>query len=64
MYTRPPASARWAETQWAIVCGTTQALREQLRAEAGLRGVEIVDPAEDGYAQRAARIFLRDGCAF
>jgi hypothetical protein len=48
----------------AIVCGTTQALREQLRAEAGLRGVEIVDPAEDGYAQRAARIFLRDGCAF
>lgn len=36
-------------------------LRDQLAAEAGIRGVEVVDPAEEGYAERAAKIFLRDG---
>ena len=38
-----------------------KALRDQLAAEAGIRGVEVVDPAEEGYAQKAAKIFLRDG---
>jgi hypothetical protein len=38
------------------------ALREQLQAEAGIPGVELVDPAEEGFAERAASIFRRDGC--
>ena len=37
------------------------ALREQLEAEAGIAGVEIVDPADDGYAEKAASLFHRDG---
>ena len=36
-------------------------LREQLQRQAGITGIEIVDPAEPGYAQRAAEIFRRDG---
>jgi hypothetical protein len=36
-------------------------LRERLAAEAGIAGVEVVDPAEPGYAEKAARIFHRDG---
>ena len=30
-------------------------LREQLIAEGGIKGLEIVDPAEPGFAQKAAR---------
>ena len=37
------------------------ALREQLQAQAGIAGLEVIDPAEEGYAERAARIFWRDG---
>ena len=37
-------------------------LRDELRAEAGLRdALEPVDPAEPGYAARAAALFARDG---
>ena len=36
-------------------------LREQLQRQAGITGIEIVDPTEPGYAQRAAEIFRRDG---
>jgi hypothetical protein len=36
-------------------------LREKLANEAGIRGVEVVDPSEEGFAQRAAQIFHRDG---
>lgn len=36
-------------------------LRSQLAEEAGIKGVEVVDPAEEGYAERAAAIFHRDG---
>eukprot|EP01050_Picozoa_sp_SAG11_P025482 SAG11_NODE_5766_length_1467_cov_1.391813_1_plen_246_part_00 len=37
------------------------ALRQTLQAEAGIKGLEIVDPAEAGFAKRAAAIFRRDG---
>jgi hypothetical protein len=37
------------------------ALRETLVAEAGIQGLEIVDPAQPDFAQRAARLFHRDG---
>ena len=37
------------------------ALRAQLSAEAGIKGVEVVDPREEGFAKRAAAIFHRDG---
>jgi hypothetical protein len=37
------------------------ALRNELAESAGIPGVEIVDPAENGFAERAARIFHRDG---
>ena len=37
------------------------ALREQLRAEAGIKGLELVDPSEPNFAQRAAALFHRDG---
>eukprot|EP01046_Picozoa_sp_COSAG06_P095117 COSAG06_NODE_41250_length_393_cov_0.972789_1_plen_104_part_10 len=37
-------------------------LRDELQAEAGLRdALEPVDPAEPGYAVRAAALFARDG---
>ncbi len=37
------------------------ALREELAQSAGITGVEVVDPKEEGFAQKAARIFHRDG---
>ena len=37
------------------------ALREQLIANAGLPGIELVDPSVPGYAQRAAQLLERDG---
>lgn len=37
------------------------ALREQLQAEAGIPGLEIVSPSEPDFAKRAAKIFRRDG---
>lgn len=37
------------------------ALREQLKAEAGIAGLEIVSPSEQDFAKRAAAIFRRDG---
>ena len=37
------------------------ALRATLAAEAGIKGLEIVDPLELNYAERAAGIFRRDG---
>ena len=36
------------------------ALREQLQAEVSTE-LEIVDPAQPGFAQRAAELFHRDG---
>jgi hypothetical protein len=36
-------------------------LREQLQAEAGIKGLELISPEEPGFAQRAATIFHRDG---
>ncbi len=38
-----------------------EALRATLAAEAGIKGLEIVDPHELNYAERAAAIFRRDG---
>ena len=38
-----------------------EALRATLAAEAGIKGLEIVDPQEPDYAKRAAAIFRRDG---
>jgi hypothetical protein len=39
------------------------ALREALDAQAGIPGLEtdIIDPAEAGFAEKAAEVFLRDG---
>eukprot|EP01050_Picozoa_sp_SAG11_P023371 SAG11_NODE_4676_length_1810_cov_1.639392_2_plen_122_part_00 len=37
------------------------ALRKQLAEKAGIKGVEVVDPASPGFAKDAARIFHRDG---
>ena len=37
------------------------ALREQLLENAGIRDIEVVDPAVPGYAQRAAQLLERDG---
>jgi hypothetical protein len=39
------------------------ALREALDAQAGIPGLEtdIIDPAEPGFAEKAAEVFLRDG---
>ena len=39
------------------------ALREALDAQAGIPGLEtdIIDPAEAGFAEKAAEAFLRDG---
>jgi hypothetical protein len=36
-------------------------LRERLIAEAGIPNIEVVDPAAEGYAQRAAVLLERDG---
>ena len=36
-------------------------LRETLRTEAGVTGLEQVSPSEPDFAERAARIFRRDG---
>ena len=36
-------------------------VRQELQASAGIQGLEVVDPAEEGFAERAARIFWRDG---
>ena len=36
-------------------------LREELKAHAGIKGLEIVDPSQADFAQRAARLFHRDG---
>ena len=40
-----------------------QALRQELEARNGMAGIDadIVDPAEAGYAARAAELFQRDG---
>ena len=37
------------------------ALREELKASAGIPGIEVVSPDEPGFAERAAAIFRRDG---
>jgi hypothetical protein len=37
------------------------ALRGQLEAEAGISGLELIDPQEDDFAEHAARVFHRDG---
>jgi hypothetical protein len=37
------------------------ALRAELDACAGIAGLEVVDPAVPGYAEKAASIFRRDG---
>ena len=29
--------------------------------EAGIKGLEVIDPAEEGFALKAARVFWRDG---
>jgi hypothetical protein len=36
-------------------------LRETLRTEAGVTGLEQVSPSDPDFAERAARIFRRDG---
>jgi hypothetical protein len=36
-------------------------LRETLKRDAGIQGLEIVDPSEPGFAERAAQLFYRDG---
>jgi hypothetical protein len=36
-------------------------LREQLAAQAGIPQLEVVDPAEPGFAQRAKALLSRDG---
>ena len=52
-----PAGRQWHKPTDAAV----EALRAKLAANNGMKGLEIVDPAEPGYAKRAARLFLRDG---
>ena len=37
------------------------ALQEELTANSGISGLEVVDPAEPGFASRAAKLFHRDG---
>ena len=37
------------------------ALRAQLQEKAGIRGLQIVDACEYGFAERAAQLFHRDG---
>ena len=41
--------------------GQVVELREQLKVEAGIKGLEVIDPAEEGFALKAARVFWRDG---
>eukprot|EP01047_Picozoa_sp_COSAG01_P012116 COSAG01_NODE_539_length_15749_cov_21.448307_10_plen_416_part_00 len=36
-------------------------LAAELESSAGLRGLEVIDPAEAGFAARAAAVFCRDG---
>ena len=38
-----------------------QQLRGQLQREAGIKGLQIVSPAEEGFAAKAAALFHRDG---
>lgn len=37
------------------------ALQQELIAHSGIKGLEIVDPAESGYVKKAAKLFHRDG---
>jgi hypothetical protein len=37
------------------------ALRNELDAHAGIPGLEVIDPKEEGFAQHAATVFRRDG---
>jgi hypothetical protein len=66
MVATPPASSAvpLGELGWQGVQPDdpeVEALRTTLQAEAGIKGLEIVDPHEPGFAERAAAIFRRDG---
>ena len=37
------------------------ALREELKNSAGIPDIELIDPAVDGFAERAAELLDRDG---
>jgi hypothetical protein len=52
-----PAGRTWHRPDDAAV----RELREKLRANSGMTGLELVDPKEEGFAKKAAKLFLRVG---
>ena len=52
-----PAGRTWHQPDDPAV----EELRQKLEANNGMKGLELVDPREEGFAKRAARLFLRDG---
>ena len=52
-----PAGRTWHRPDDPAV----EELRQKLEANSGMKGLELVDPSEEGFAKRAARLFLRDG---
>jgi hypothetical protein len=51
----------WGEGVQHSVIHDLPALQKELTESSGIKGLEVIDPAERGYALRAAKIFLRDG---
>jgi hypothetical protein len=58
---RPPLGTLGWQGRFKHDSAEVVALREQLQQQAGIKGIEVIDPSEPGYAARATSIFLRDG---
>lgn len=51
----------WGDGIQHTVIRDLAALQSELIEESGIKGLEVVDPTEPGYAVRAAKLFHRDG---
>jgi hypothetical protein len=51
----------WGEGTQYLPIGDIGLLRRELTRHNGIPGLEVVDAGSDGYAERAAQIFHRDG---